>query len=624
MKKRLMCLILVFAFVLPLILTSCGDDMTPEEIANANFQKAEKALTLSFWLPVPDSVASKTAEDDKNENGLNDVFDTRLAAMQDKFNDYLRTNNYSTEIDFVAVAESEYYAKLSERFEDIKELELAEGTTAAAIANKYVNKAEKDEVTGLFKLSYPDVLDNQLDIFFVGGYDNYINFIESGDTKELNSFFTEGQIFNGLFKKVRKIFFDATKVNNNYYGIPNNHVFSESGQCILVNKELFDSVSEVKWDEDFDLFSLKDFINKVGSLGNASVIPFVGKSDDYPGVFFFDKENMIATTPNDITVNSETGEITYKTVALNDLQVFKDYVAFYKYFNEKSYVSSAVPSGKTAAVQIYNGNLVDVENIDDYYVIETLPPFASIETVYESMFAISTHSANYQRAMEMLYLLQENEELRTLLQYGIVEQDYELGSVNGETVLINNNSGYEMNLLYTGNCYRTYPDYGVPMSAWEDTINYNLSTQLHPFMKVQFAYINGKIKEDDIAILDGYKEMVLSVNSEIMQMVNDMTYAEVNAYFSYKNKNNAKKAMQASQTAYDEALAAYNAASDAEKQLLKSELDELALELANNTASYNYFDVSKTEKSALDKLIKTYERLDLRDAYFTVYTNYNK
>ena len=35
MKKRLVCLALALLMVLPLILASCGDELTPEEIANA-------------------------------------------------------------------------------------------------------------------------------------------------------------------------------------------------------------------------------------------------------------------------------------------------------------------------------------------------------------------------------------------------------------------------------------------------------------------------------------------------------------------------------------------------------------------------------------------------------------
>ena len=52
MKKSLLCLIVAMLMLLPVLLTSCGDDMTAEDIANANFQKADKALTLSVWLPV--------------------------------------------------------------------------------------------------------------------------------------------------------------------------------------------------------------------------------------------------------------------------------------------------------------------------------------------------------------------------------------------------------------------------------------------------------------------------------------------------------------------------------------------------------------------------------------------
>ena len=169
MKKMLMCFIVAMLMILPLILTSCGDELTPEEIANANFQEADKALTLSMWLPVP----QVDTDGDGVKDGLDSNFSTRLNAVESAFNDFLRSNNYCTELEIVAIDEKEYYSKLNERFESVKEAEKTNGK-AYLTANKYVNHAVKNETTGIFEMAYPDVLDTQLDIFFVGDFENYV------------------------------------------------------------------------------------------------------------------------------------------------------------------------------------------------------------------------------------------------------------------------------------------------------------------------------------------------------------------------------------------------------------------------------------------------------------------
>ena len=114
MKKGLLCIIVMLIMVLPLVLTSCGNDMTAEEIANANFQKADKALTLSVWLPVPASVY----ETEASAKAFND----RLVDVEAAINDYLRTNNYCTVLDFCTFNEDVYYDELTKKFGEINEL----------------------------------------------------------------------------------------------------------------------------------------------------------------------------------------------------------------------------------------------------------------------------------------------------------------------------------------------------------------------------------------------------------------------------------------------------------------------------------------------------------------------
>ena len=444
--------------VLPLILTSCGDDKTAEEIANENFQEADKALTLSVWLPAP--------KVDSN-------FEAHLDAVEAAINDILRSGNYCTELEFHVFSEDTYYDELTAKFASIKETEKTNGM-ANITANKYVNHAVKNPETGIYEMAYPDVLNTQLDIFFVGGYSNYYSYIASGDTYALNEFFTEGQVFNGLFKRIRNVFMSAMIVDGKYHAIPNNHVYAENGQYVLVNKDLFDSNANVAWNDSFGLYDLKEYIESIGALNLENVVPFVGTTEDIPGVVYLDKESLIAGSIANGTVDAN-GNLSCEPDFLYNLNEYVDYISFYKELSEKSYVSNSLADGEKAAVRIVNGTSLSLaEYADDYYMIETVPAYADIETMYSSMFAISSHSADYKRAMQILYLFQDNTEIRTLLQYGIKDVDYTVAGAGDEAIVNKNDTGYDMNLLYTGNCYRTYPDNGMPLEYWDSVKDFNL------------------------------------------------------------------------------------------------------------------------------------------------------
>ena len=148
MLKKLTFLFLVLSLCLPFVLVSCGDELTDEEIANANFQEADTALTLSMWLP-----ASVEYTVDTNGDGVADQFNenfvTRLNAVEEAINDYLRSNAYCTEIDLVVVNEKDYYNQLSAKFDNINDLKgmsigVQLGTTGDFIISDEINGYEDD------------------------------------------------------------------------------------------------------------------------------------------------------------------------------------------------------------------------------------------------------------------------------------------------------------------------------------------------------------------------------------------------------------------------------------------------------------------------------------------------
>ena len=138
--------------VLSLVLTSCKDEKTDDEIRKENVCAGDTAYTLSLWIPT-------------NSDSNSDAFKKRLEAVEEEINSLIATKN--TKINIIAVSDAEYDAKLSEKFNSIKASTLAK---PIEIGKTYVNDAEKyppNSEDYFYKLKYPEILENQIDICFI-------------------------------------------------------------------------------------------------------------------------------------------------------------------------------------------------------------------------------------------------------------------------------------------------------------------------------------------------------------------------------------------------------------------------------------------------------------------------
>ena len=79
MKKRILCLIIAVVMVLPMVLASCSDTRSDEEIIQGILggENAVTALTLSIWLPTDADLS--TPESKK-------AFEDRLSAVENRIN----------------------------------------------------------------------------------------------------------------------------------------------------------------------------------------------------------------------------------------------------------------------------------------------------------------------------------------------------------------------------------------------------------------------------------------------------------------------------------------------------------------------------------------------------------
>jgi ABC-type glycerol-3-phosphate transport system substrate-binding protein len=111
--------------VVSLVLTSCSDEKTDDEIRKENVCAGDTAYTLSLWIPT-------------NSDTTSEAFQKRLEAVEAEINALIATKN--TKIEIVAVSDAEYDSKLMQKFSGIKASQLVK---PIEIGKNYVNDAEK-------------------------------------------------------------------------------------------------------------------------------------------------------------------------------------------------------------------------------------------------------------------------------------------------------------------------------------------------------------------------------------------------------------------------------------------------------------------------------------------------
>ena len=520
MKKRILSLFLVLLMLLAVAITGCSDEKTDDEKRRENASAGDTAFTLSVWIPT-------------NSNSEDPAFLTRLAAVEAAINTKIATDN--TKIKLVAVSDSLYEQKLAEKLAQSQASTLAK---PIVVGKDYKNDAEpvypdeNNKEDYFYQLKFPEVLDNQLDICLIRDYSTYASFVNKGYLYSLNSYITSESASYPRFKKIIKNdLISSLVINKNLYAVPNNRDYArDEYKFILINKELADStgvtidVNDIK-----TILDCEELINKIGALGVAGVVPFVGTENDAPGLIHWgaDADKSVIVSTNDSTA---------PTTVL-DNEAYLNYTLLYKKLVESGFAKSSLADGEKAGVSFVEGTLSSVEEYaNDYYVIKTETPVLDEEAVYGSMFAISEYSIDYDRAMTVLYALNTDSEIRTLLQYGIQDVDYTLDYTEDEenpTIKLvrdaNGNIIYNMNNDYTGNGYITYREEGTTFDDWNYVKSVNYDSKVSKYLHFMTNYKKATTEEQRVA--DALLAVPMaSIATEFYFEINAMSVTEFQAF----------------------------------------------------------------------------------------------
>ena len=385
---------------------------------------------------------------------------------------------YKTMVDIRYYSQEEYFSEMVALIERIEE-EKANGDQDGILGGTVETEASDeetvvDEFYGYAEYKYPEIKENQLDIFFISGLDmyKYFNDYYNGRSwlapldSELSTM--GSKIYDYIFDSYMKGLITAS--SNVTYAIPNN-VLTGEYTYLLVDKALATkyqySVEVPKWTSitDAELFindiakyeagvapvygmpvptNVHSWSYKVGTMGNITTFT------NQPGTFSVFGGNVYSNSTIESPLAFDKALNVNYGRQLKVIQGLKD----------NNYIFTELEDGQKFAVGFMKGNEATVEKYrEDYEILVLETPKITTEDLFGYMFGIYAESENETtRNMEILMLMQTDETVRNILQYGIEGVHYTIDDKTG--VLRRLNEDYMMDVKKTGNVLLAHAEEG--------------------------------------------------------------------------------------------------------------------------------------------------------------------
>ena len=523
MKRRLISIALCIAMLCTAIMTaSCGNE---DDMSDVGEDKVASAMTLTIW--------------GVKEKGTTDEAIAEVEAAMSRITEA----QFNTAVKLMLYTEAEYDKMLEKKMDEIQERLDAEAAEAEAkkAAEKEARKnggadtttAEEtsaedstelaDETVldeyGLPTTLYPEVEDNQLDIFLMTDYKMFQKYSEKGVLSALDEQLSSSSKL--LKSYINPSLLAAGKVGKTTYAIINNQMVGEY-TFMLLNKNMMD---KYYYDPD-DFTSLndaKEFIEVVGA--NESVTPYAGIREPI-GINYFTADGSKSVVGNMVSPTAVAGEGGGPS-SLFSSRMWTTYIKLMKEIESNNWLGSETPKATdNFAVGIVQGEWADVEGFEDNYYVKVLQnPQGTTENMYNGMFAVSTYTKNVARSLEILTYLNTRSDLRNLFGYGVEGVHYELDK---EGVVKKLSNDYNMKLEYTGNTFIAYPPEGTSADVWEVAKLHNLDLVMSPWFG--FSYDEAQI---DQTVRAGVK----SFSDSFYRELESVSYDELEDFLDEKSSD---------------------------------------------------------------------------------------
>ena len=279
MNKKLVCLTLSILMLLTCVFASCSPATSTEEGDGETVDNTAKTITM--WVVTEDETTDKAKE------AVNEAFSKITKAK------------FKTNVVIQFCTEDEYYDKLEgsiKAAQDLIELEArcakelrqyikahkGEGKDNATLTAEFYaahpeyqqfqtveededeDAPETEEETvvnefGITEIKYPDPKENQVDIFYLSGYDKYMEYYEKEYLSSLSEELSTSS--KKLTTYISSSLLNGVQIEGGVYAIPNNVPIGEY-TYMMIDKELFDMYYQ-KIDKVGSVLDLETFLNDV-------------------------------------------------------------------------------------------------------------------------------------------------------------------------------------------------------------------------------------------------------------------------------------------------------------------------------------------------------------------------
>ena len=427
MSKKIICLFLGLVMLLSVCLTACGekdDEGAMNEIGETASQTAE---TLAMYLMSEKPVDADT-----------------VAEIEEAVNK-ITENKFKTRLKLYYYTEEEYYQKLDAAFAERDERK-ANGTLASS---KKEDETAEDETFvneyGIVEIKYPTITGYQVDIFYMGGKENFDKYKNDNRLQRLDDEINSSS--KDLTTNIPAQFLSNIKsLNKGTYAIPTSKAIGEYTYLLLNKKAMTDAylrseTGSTTYEEYTSLTcdKVKDFLELVNTDEElkASYYPLYTNLDSvellisnlkYWGV---DDNGVLSEAFSvlggyygnnddylDANKYAKLENLFENEQFINDIKVLKGY-EFDGYYEAEE--------GKDFAVGYVTGGKEIIEEYgEDYELVPVAYPRLTEEELYSDMFAVCTYTANLGRSMKILTLLNTDINFRNLILYGIEGVHYQL------------------------------------------------------------------------------------------------------------------------------------------------------------------------------------------------------
>lgn len=499
MKRKLIALLLCLTALLTLSFSSCGKK--DESDALEEEASARTAVTLTMWVVSEEEIGTDAE-----------------ARIEEAFNELTKAK-YTTAIDFVFYTEEEYFEKLDEKLTLAAENKANEAPAIflPGMAGETTETEETEAETfvneyGQRQLKYPDVEEHQVDIVFLAGKDLLERYASEGQLMAMD---TNLNATSKVLKDyIYPSFLEQIKYEKTTYAVPNNHLIGDY-TYLLVNKEM----AQKYYFDTSKLLSFTDCRDLITDIAEneKDVAPVLAYADPV-NMHYWLGNNDMAIIASYVPAQATLGSRTVMR-SVFDTSSFTEHMLLMQRCKDNNWFA-VNPETDAFGVGIVKGGYEVAAKYADQYDVKVLSyPVLEEKSVYSSMFAVTAYTADFNRSMEIITLINTNAEAKNLLQYGVEKVDYMLdddGNFVSLTDTLDADNRYVMNNLYTGNAFLAYPTEDMPADVWENAKAANRDSRISPYygLSVDWGNVTEGYIESLREISDEYIARMLACNSE--------------------------------------------------------------------------------------------------------------